>query len=387
MVRHVLAQICATLRRMDVNPFRYSGPVGSEHLVGRDAETEQLQRTAEEGNNSRLVAPRRYGKTSLLRRLTEEVRLDGWEAVYVDFFGVLTLPDVAARIERAYARDLSGPLARWFDGLRRSLHEVSVGAGPVKAEVVLAAGTSALQDRLDLPRRLHERSGRRVLVVFDEFQGVMTAQNDVDALIRAEIQRHGEAASYVFAGSHVGMMRELFGDRRRAFYAQARELALPPLGDEEVSEFVAQRFAASGRDVGRGLAPLLGLAAGHPQRTMLLAHSLWESTPARGTADEATFAAALTQTMGELLSEFQGIWSGLPTGQRRVLGQIADNTAGLYAVSGAGGRGGSVGSALSALTARGEVLPDPTARTGARVVDPLLALWVREGRPQTWPAS
>jgi hypothetical protein len=91
--------------------------------------------------------------------------------------------------------------------------------------------------------------------------------------------------------------------------------------------------------------------------------------------------------MRELLSEFQGVWSGLPTGQRRVLGQIADNTAGLYAVGGAGGRGGSVGSALAALTARGEVVPDPTARTGSRIVDPLLALWVREGRQQTWPGS
>jgi hypothetical protein len=372
---------------MEVNPFRYSGPVGSDDLVGRDAETEQLQRTAEEGNNSRLVAPRRYGKTSLLRRLTEEARLDGWEAVYVDFFGVLTLPDVASRIERAYARDLSGPLARWFDGLRRSLTEVAVGAGPLKAEVVLTAGTAALQDRLDLPRRLHERSGRRVLVVFDEFQGVLTAQSDVDALIRAEIQHHGDAASYVFAGSHVGMMRELFGDRRRAFYAQARELALPPLPDAQVADFVEQRFADTGRDVGRGLAPLLRLAAGHPQRTMLLAHSLWEQTPQGGTADESAFASAVVQTMGELLSEFQGVWSGLPTGQRRVLSQIADNSAGLYAVGGAGGRGGSVGSALAALTGRGEVVPDPAARTGSRVVDPLLALWVREGRPQTWPGT
>lgn len=372
---------------MDVNPFRYSGPVGSEDLVGRDAATEQLQRTAEEGNNSRLVAPRRYGKTSLLRRLTEEMRSDGWEAVYVDFFGVLTLADVASRIERAYSRDLSGPVARWFDGLRRSLRGVSVGAGPVRAGVELAAGTAALQDRLDLPRRLHAKHARRVLVVFDEFQGVLSAQSDADALIRAEIQHHGEAASYVFAGSHVGMMRELFGDRRRAFYAQARELALPPLADEDSAAFLDGRFAETGRAVGTALAPLLALGSGHPQRTVLLAHALWEQTPAGETADEATFAAALAQTMSELLSEFQGVWSALPTGQRRVLAQIADNTAGLYAVRAAGGRGGSVGSALATLVDRGEVVPDPTGRTGHRVVDPLLALWVREGRPQTWPPA
>ena len=371
---------------MAVNPFRYTGPVSRDDLIGRDGETEQLQRTAEEGNNSRLVAPRRYGKTSLLRRLTDEVRIDGWEAVYVDFFGVVTLADVAQRIDRAYVRDLSRPVARWYDGLRRTLSAVTVGAGPVSAEVKLSAGTTALQDRLDLPRRVHDKHGRRVLVVFDEFQGVLTAQSDADALIRAEIQHHADVASYVFAGSHVGMMRELFGDRRRAFYAQARELVLPPLSGDETAAFLTRRFRATGRDVGTALGPLLDVAAGHPQRTILLAHALWEQTPTGGNADEAAFASGLSGTLSELLSEFQGVWSSLPTGQRRVLVQVAENTAGLYAV-GTAGRGGSVGSALAALVDRGEVMTDPAARTGHRVVDPLLGLWLREGRPQGWPET
>ena len=371
---------------MDVNPFRYTGPVSAQDLIGRDAETEQLQRTAEEGNNSRLVAPRRYGKTSLLRRLTDEVRMDGWEAVYVDFFGVVTLADVAQRIDRAYARDLSRPVARWYDGLRRSLTGVQVGAGPMKAGVSVAPGTAALQDRLDLPRRVHAKHGRRVLVVFDEFQGVLTAQNDADALIRAEIQHHADVASYVFAGSHVGMMRQLFGDRRRAFYAQARELALPPLSDDETVAFLSSRFSTTGRDVGTALGPLLDVAGGHPQRTILLAHALWEQTPKGGTADEESFSAGLALTLTELLSEFQGVWSALPTGQRRVLVQVAENGAGLYAV-GTAGRGGSVGTALTALVDRGEVVADRAARTGHRIVDPLLALWLREGRPQAWPEA
>lgn len=365
---------------MDVNPFRYTGPVSPRELLDRDAETEQLQRTAEEGNNSRLVAPRRYGKTSLLGRLVEEMRADGWEAVYVDFFGVVTLDDVAQRIDRAYRRDLSSPARRWYEGLRRSV--TAVRAGPVSLSV--AAGAEALQDRLDLPRRVHERHGRRVLVVFDEFQGVLTAQQDVDALIRAEIQHHADVASYVFAGSHVGMMRELFGDRRRAFYSQARELVLPPLGAQDVQAYVTDRFDRTGRAVGEALGPLLDLAAGHPQRTMLLAHALWEHTPHGATADEAVLDEALGTVMGELLNEFQGLWSGLPGGQRRVLVQVAEDSAGLYARRGGGG-GGSVGSAVQALLERGEVVVDSAARTGHRVVDPLLALWLRSGRPQTWP--
>jgi uncharacterized protein len=370
---------------MDVNPFRYSSPVGGDDLVGRDAELEQLQRTAEEGNNSRLVAPRRFGKTSLLRQLVTEARSDGWEAVYVDFFGVLTLTDVAARLERAYRRDLSGVAGRWFDGVRRTLQQVEVGAGPVRAGVSLRPDVAALQDRLDLPRKLHERHGRRTLVVFDEFQSVLAAQNEVDALIRAEIQHHGDAASYVFAGSHVGMMRELFGDRRRAFYAQAREIELPRLDPEAATEFVVRRFADTGRDPGAALTPLLDLADGHPQRTVLLAHGVWEATPAGQVADEATFAEAVTRVMTEQLREFEGTWTALAVGQRRVLTRIAEGVAGLYSGDEPGGRSGSNRTAVRALADRGEVVPDRTTRTGYRVVDPLLALWLRSGRPQVWP--
>ena len=61
---------------------------------------------ASEGNNSRVVAPRQFGKTSLLRRALHDAERKGWAAVYVDFFGVLTLTDIAQRIERAYAEQL-----------------------------------------------------------------------------------------------------------------------------------------------------------------------------------------------------------------------------------------------------------------------------------------
>src|SRR5665648_121410 len=99
-------QICSMIASM--NPFRYSEPVPVEDLINRDDETQKLLRRADESNNSRIVAPRRFGKTSLLRRVMHETRNVGWATVYVDFFGVLTLADISQRIERAYAEQLEG---------------------------------------------------------------------------------------------------------------------------------------------------------------------------------------------------------------------------------------------------------------------------------------
>ena len=50
------------------NPFVFSEPVVPPDLLDRDEEAALLVEHALGGHNSRLVAPRRYGKTSLLRR-------------------------------------------------------------------------------------------------------------------------------------------------------------------------------------------------------------------------------------------------------------------------------------------------------------------------------
>jgi len=222
-------------------------------------------------------------------------------------------------------------------------------------------------------------------VVFDEFQDVLAAQDRADAIIRSEIQHHGDAASYVFSGSHLGMMGELFADRRRAFYGQAGPLELPPLPPDEVAEYIAERFERTGRSVGAALEPLLGLSNGHPQRTMLLAHALWERTSAGEAANEETWAATEDAVARDVHDELRAIWTSLKPSQRRVLAAIAENTQRLYASDRrhGGSRGGAVRGATKALEDRGEIVRDEPAATGSRVTDPLLGRWVRAGRPET----
>jgi hypothetical protein len=86
--------------------------------------------------------------------------------------------------------------------------------------------------------------------MFDEFQDVLTASEHADGVIRSEIQHHGDMASYVFAGSQVGMMNALFGDRSRPFFSQAAPVALGPLPDPDLAEYIAKRFEATARHVG-----------------------------------------------------------------------------------------------------------------------------------------
>ena len=219
----------------DVNPFIYSHPLAPDDIIDRDEETQRLLAAAVGGHYVRLYAPRKYGKTSLLRRvLRDGERQEGLIPIMVDLYGVLSIADVAIRFERAYARQLKGGrAARVEEFLQSTGLGLSLGALGISARLQLDPRSDplpALHALLDLPLRLEESGGYRALIVLDEFQDI-TKVKDMDALLRSHIQFQGEVASFVFAGSEPGLMRELFEDRERPLYGQAVPMRLERLDD------------------------------------------------------------------------------------------------------------------------------------------------------------
>jgi hypothetical protein len=307
----------------DVNPFVYSRPIAPEDVIDRDEETRRLLAAAVGGHYVRLYAPRKYGKTSLLRRVLRDAeRREGMIPILVDLYGVLSIADVAIRFERAYARQLKGRTrARIEEFLQSTGLGLSLGALGVSARLQLDPRTDplpALHALLDLPLRLEEGGGFRALVVLDEFQDV-TKVSGMDALLRSHIQFQGEVASFVFAGSEPGLMRQLFEEKERPLYGQAVPMRLERLADADIAAHVAGRFRETGRSVGEALNPLVAAAKGHPQRAMLLAHRLWEEVEPGATATLGDWANAHAAALEELRPEFDANWRRLPTNAQKAL--------------------------------------------------------------------
>jgi uncharacterized protein len=363
---------------MQLNPFVFNRPVDADDLIDRDEETEQLLRLAEGGHAVRLSAPRRYGKTSLLRRVGTEADKAGMNYVEVDFYGVLSRVDVAERLEEGYERLRSAPRRIATAAIRTLRPAVSVGAAGLRVESrprVDEGVNRRLSGLLDLPVRIYEKTGKRTLVAFDEFQALLAVDPGIDGLFRSRIQRQGDAASYVFAGSHPGLMTQLFGAHERPFFGQARSLRLDPLADADIVEDVGARFEATGKEVGTAIEPLLGLAAGHPQRAMLLAHHLWEQVPAGAEGDAEHWQGALRNAFSEQDDALRATWDSLEVKEQAVYRALASGepvfgarTLERFNVS----KGGAQ-HAREALAHAGHIQKLDDAWSP---VDPLLARWI-----------
>src|SRR5215211_5123247 len=308
---------------VDVNPFVYSRPVPPEDVVDRDDEVRQLLRHVLGGHYVRLYAPRKYGKTSLLKRaLHDGARDEGLIGILIDLYRVSSIADVTVRIERAYAKQLQGEIRRRIESfLQRSGVGLSLGAFGISAQLQLEPTRDpvpALHALLELPLRLEASGGYRAFIAFDEFQDVGRIDG-LDGLLRSHIQHHGEVASYVFAGSEPGLMRLLFESRERPLYGSAVPMRLGRLADVDIAAYVAGRFEATGRDVGEALNPLLQSARGHPQRAMLLAHRLWEEVAEGSPGTLDAWDAAHAAAMRELEPEFDAQWRGLDTSEQKTL--------------------------------------------------------------------
>jgi uncharacterized protein len=373
-----------------LNPFIYDDPVPPSDLLGRDEELELLL-GLEGAHNTRVQAPRRYGKTSLLLAVCQEAERRGFRTIYVDFLLSTTAAEVARRLEEAYRSSLKGPVEKLLDRMRRSWSgRVKATPGGVGGELEYTGRSDTMQqlsDLLDLPRKVFEASGERTIVIFDEFQDFLRAEGNLDGLLRTKIQFHREAASYIFSGSEQALLNEYFNTRKRPLFDQARPIHLGPLADSDLAIYIADRFSRTGKDPGEALDYLLGTARGHPQRAMLLAHHLWACTSLDEPATGEVFDRAMEQVDRETKERFEAAWQSVADAgnKRRVLKALALSDETLFnqrTLKAFDLSKGKVQSGLNGLIRDCEVVQIGGSPV---LVDPLLERWIQvhDGGPST----
>ena len=370
--------------------FPVGGPVPPADLVGRESYIRRAVERLADGNHLLVAGPRRIGKTSIILEVLRRLRRKGALTAYVDCLGATDVRGLGERLADALLENVSGA--------ERTLEQakaVAAGMRPtvrvryehVELALQLAREKNAqrfFDGALDLPRVLAARTGKRVVVVLDEFQAAGRLGPRVFDVMRSHFQSQ-RGVAYAFLGSEEGIIAELFSEKGRAFYRFAVPLDLADAGGHRFGiapddwlEYIQGKFAERKMTIDEGVVDrLLDATGGHPQDTMQVCAALYylARDAAQRVVSAELLAIAYEQAMRELERPFALHWSELSKQKylQIVARRIAEHAV-LYAQDADVPRP-EVLRALESLRARG--LVTRLARGKYDFVEPMFAEYVR----------
>lgn len=366
------------------NPFYLQEVPVNASFCNRTAELKELQSFAEAKANVVIYSPRRFGKTSLVKRVQKALADKGAITIFSDFFGVASVEDVASRLakavfavthkkERLWKRALQAvrsfrPILRpdAEGGLSLSVEPSSSGLNGIRLleETIASLGSF-----------IGETDGL-VHIALDEFQEIVTLKEalQIEAALRTEIQR--QEASYFFVGSRRRLLLGIFNERQRPFFQSAINYPLKALPAGELEAFLCMQFQSGGKPCDSNLARSIASAVSHhPYYTQKLAFLVFES--GEGVSME-TAAIGYERLMASEQPVFEAIQQGLSPHQRLMLRAIALEPTGQPLANAyiRKHRLGSVGGVQYSLKQLSEMdLIEKNERWEA--VDPLFTQWLR----------
>lgn len=391
MKRHTNWYTAATTRTAFTNPFRFGDLALGDAFVDREEEIDELRSDVLNGQNVVIFAPRRIGKSSLARRVTEELLHDGVLVARVDLMKTPTKERLAARLAASIYADIASPLfkarekaAQVFSGLRV---KPVMTIDPTDATIGFSFDTghrtadidATLERLLELPGQLAASRRRRAALIFDEFQEIVSIDPGLLPLMRSIFQEQPGVA-HVYLGSKHHMMSAIFNDEHEPFWRSAKRLELGPIPVDVFRAAIEAQFARTGRRLATEVAAaLLAITRGHPYGTQELAYFFWEEVRPGGTGTLAHLERALTKVLRSENTHFQRIWEKASRGQRLTLVALAAEPG--FMMGQEYRRRHELPNPSTTQKALGALVDDELVAKegdeGYRIVEPFLAEWIQ----------
>lgn len=236
----------------ELNPlFLYGISVGGDNFTDRVRETKRLKMNFENGLNVILMSPRRMGKTSLVKRVAQEVDKDLVQVVFMDIYECRSEYEFYNKFAEAVLMQTASKMEQILANVRKFLSRVTakVSMNPDPSmEYSISLGITpkeySPEEILSLPERLASHIGKHIIVCIDEFQQVGEWPDSLTAQKRMRgVWQHQTHASYCLFGSRLHMMNKLFQNKRMPFYQFGEPNYLQPIAIEDWIPFIQDKFA------------------------------------------------------------------------------------------------------------------------------------------------
>lgn len=290
-----------------MNTLKYfpEGIALGDAFINREKERRYLIGRIKSNKHSVLIAPRRYGKTSLVMQVAQDMKLPYCAidllAAYNEDYVRDQILDKVSRLVMDLLPSLTKAKQKLITIFKQMKPEISLGAFGQRLSLNLSS--SPLQDITALLLKLDETAKvfkKRAVIFLDEFQQISQLKHyqAIEAAIRHAVER-SENIAYVFSGSNRQLLNQMFGDQGRPLYRLCQTITLERMEKEvyipHLQQLAILRWKKKlDKNV---IERIFSLTELHPYYMNVLCQLLWESEklPLKDTVDEMWHAYVKTQ--------------------------------------------------------------------------------------------
>ena len=319
------------------NPFVCGQIVSGASFADRKGEIREISNDLKNGRNVLIYSPRQYGKTSLILEVLSSLREGGLLTMYLNFFPLVTKKKFAEALTASIARGTATKLEEMIRTIKEIISltpKIVVRKEGLEAEIELGLKRKdvdrVLDELYDAPQRIAKKRGKRVIVVFDEFQEIRNLDGDeIERSMRTKFQHH-DSVTYVFMGSRRHLLRQIFTSKARPLYNIAKEYPLGKIPRDDFSKFIIEKFSNGGFRMEKAcVEKILDTTDCHPAYTQQLCYEIWELCANKKVVAEDV-DAAVERVITLNSRAYAEIWGSLRGGQRAVLVALAKGDGEIY---------------------------------------------------------
>lgn len=325
------------------NPFVFGKIVEKENFCNRKEEIEYLLRNIENGFSIWLFAPRRYGKSSLIKETFKRTS-SNIKTIYFDLYNVQSIDDFSRKYSNTIAKELfnwkedvkkiSKQLGKYLQRLQPQLN-FDLNANPsISFTNNKIDDQIDIEEILDLPQKLAEERGIKICIAFDEFQEISRTNKFLINWMRSVFQNQ-KNISYVFLGSKQSLMQNIFSSINSPFYEYALKMDIKPIERGELFEFIEKKFAEQKLNINKKtINEILNYSNCHPHFTQYFASVVFDEIRNGSNENNEDFKI---RWMGKIIDSqsviFQNIYDQLNSNQRKVLLTLSHSTKEIFSNS------------------------------------------------------
>lgn len=315
------------------SPFQFGTLATEDNFIDRVEDRKLLKQLLSSHINVMLISPRRWGKSSLVKKAMSELIVEDKDVrvCYIDAFSIGS----EAEFYRTFASQViacaSSKMERWIEDAKKFL----MGVVP---QVVLNDQVTDFaafdlkfvpqeKDKmtiLQLPEMLAKEKGIRIVVCIDEFQQLanLPEYSDMEGKMRSVWQQQ-QLTSYCLYGSKRNMMLNIFNNSNSPFYRFGQVIFMNKIAKEHWMPFIVSAFENTGKSISTDFVErICDIVACHSWYLQQLCYFIWSYTATEVT--EEVFELGLKQVMNINTPMFQNDTENLSSTQIEMLKAIAN---------------------------------------------------------------